>query len=68
MIDPQKTSSIPHNSQNKESIIYDIPSAILNNIVDENGEIREDVEIPEEILHIYQNKFNKNNRHSNKLK
>ncbi|CDW87999.1 leucine rich repeat family protein [Stylonychia lemnae] len=61
-----KTSQV--NNQMKESLLYDIPSAVLNNLVDENGNIREDAEIPQEILQIYQNKFPKNNRHSNKLK
>eukprot|EP00347_Sterkiella_histriomuscorum_P003696 403363295 len=62
-----KTASF-NNRKTKETFNYDIPSALLNNLVDENGEIKEDAEIPEELFQFYQSQFPRTNNKSNMLK
>ncbi len=37
----------------KDSMLIEIPSMILNNLIDENGDIKAEAEIPEEIMKLF---------------
>lgn len=37
----------------RESFVFDIPSVLLNNIIDENGDIDYECEIPDQLIQHY---------------
>ena len=62
-----KTFSMLGNNT-KDSMIIEIPSIILNSLIDENGDIKGDGEIPEDLLRIYEARFPKINKYATSIK
>lgn len=40
-------------SKSKDTFLFDIPSVVLNNIIDENGDIKDDSSIPKELVQMF---------------
>ena len=49
-------------SKLKDTVLFDIPSVLLNNIIDENGDIKDESSIPKELLQMFSHMFEKTSK------